>query len=264
MNIFKPFGVLYQNRNMIKQTTINDIKARYAGSFFGLAWSVLYPVLFLGCYAIIYLYVFKIRFAVLNSQEYVVLIFCGLIPFISVNDAMASGTPCVVSNVNLMKNTLFPIEFVPVKTVFSGQTTYLAGMIMVLAALGFIGKLTLWAPFFILLWMLQLMFNIGLVWFLSSLNVVFRDLQTIINILIIILMMISPIAYPVSMVPDNLRPFLQINPLYYIISSYQDVLMFGRFPRLTIFVPFVVMSLASFILGYWFFIKMKRVFADNV
>lgn len=264
MKIFKPFEVLYKNKNMIKQTTINDIKARYAGSFLGLAWSILYPVLFLGCYAIIYLYVFKIRFAVLNSNEYVVLIFCGLIPFISLQDALASGTPCVVSNVNLMKNTLFPIEFVPVKTVLSGQTTHLSGMIMILIALAFLGRLTLWAPLFVVLWVLQIMFNIGIVWFLSSLNVVFRDLQTMINILIIILMMISPIAYPVTMVPENLRPFLQLNPLYYIISSYQDVLMFGRFPRLSMIIPFMIMSFASFILGYWFFIKMKRVFVDNV
>ena len=78
------------------------------------------------------------------------------------------------------------------------------------------------------------------------------------------LMMISPIAYTAEMVPDGLRPFLALNPLYYIIISYQDVLMFGQFPRQDLFWSLAGLSLTSFWLGYWFFIRMKSVFVDNV
>lgn len=262
--LVKPFKVLFYYRNIIKQTSYNDIKARYAGSLLGLAWAALYPMLFLGCYAIIYIYIFNVRFQMFNTNEYVILIFVGLIPFIAFQDAVSFGVGCVVENASLMKNTLFPIELIPVKTIFSTQTTQISGFILLLIALGFLGKLTIWTPFFIVMWILQTMFNIGLAWILSSLNVIFRDLKNIVAIIIILLMMISPIAYPVEMVPTNLQPLLKANPLYYIISSYQDVLMFGRFPKLETFIPFLIISLSTFILGYWFFMKMKRVFVDNV
>lgn len=264
MWLIEPFKELYKYRIMIQQTTFNEIKARYAGSYLGIAWAVVYPILFLSCYALVYIYVFNVRFNMFNTNEYVVLIFCGLIPFIGFQEAISYGVSCVISNVSLMKNTLFPIELVPAKTIFAAQTTQLSGMIMIIIALAFLNKLSIWTLFFIILWILQIMFDLGLVWFLSGLNVIFRDLQNMIGIIILILMMISPIAYPIDMVPDNLRPFLKANPLYYMISSYQDVLMFGRLPRMNSFLPFLIMSFVTFILGYWFFIKIKKVFADNV
>lgn len=264
MFLLDPFRRLYKYRNMIKQTTFNDVKGRYAGSQLGLIWALLYPVLFLGCYALIYIYIFNVRFNLFNTNEYVVLIFCGLIPFIGFQEAVASGVGCVVGNVGLMKNTLFPIELVPVKTVLASQTTQITGLMLLLISVSILGKITIITPFFIILWILQTMFNIGLVWIISSLNVIFRDLQNIIAILIMFLMMVSPIAYPVEMVPENLRPLLDLNPLYYIISCYQDVLMFGRFPETRMLAIFVMMSFFTFILGYNFFMKMKRVFVDNV
>lgn len=264
MWLFKPFELLIKYRNMLLQTTSNEIKARYAGSFLGLTWAVLYPLLFLGCYAAVFVFVYNVRFDIFNTNDYIALIFCGLIPFLGFAEALQSGISSVTSNVNLMKNTLFPIELVPVKTLFAGQTTQAAGLGLLLIALAFLGKLSLWTPFFIVLWILQIMFSLGVVWILSSVNVVVRDLQNMISVIVLLLMMISPIAYPVEMVPENLRPFLAANPLYYIISTYQDVLMFGRFPRLEVFLPFVILSFVTFILGYWFFTKMKRVFADNV
>jgi lipopolysaccharide transport system permease protein len=262
--VFEPFIKLYKNRNMIFQTAKNDIKARYAGSLLGIIWAMLYPILFLGCYAIMYIYVFNVRFNLFNTNEYVILIFCGLVPFLGFQEAIASGTSCVVANVNLMKNTLFPIELIPVKSVVASQTTQVSGMIMILIAVSALGKFSVFTLLFIVLWILQMMFSLGLVWILSSLNVIFRDIQNMISIVLLLIMMISPIAYPVDMVPQNLKIFLKINPLYYIISSYQDVLMFGRMPKLTTILPFIIMSFGTFIIGYHFFIKMKKVFADNV
>ena len=260
----QPFILLWHNRRMIKQTTINDIRARYAGSYIGLAWAVLYPVLFLACYATIYIFVFQMRFQTMGNAEYVLLIFSGLIPFIGVQEALAYGTGCVVANANLMKNTLFPIELVPVKTLLATQPTQISGFCLILLSLAIMGKLTPYALLLPVAWILQLMFDLGVIWVFSSLNVVFRDLQNIVGILIIFLMMISPIAYPVEMVPENLRIFLGANPLYYMISTYQDILILGRPPRIAFMGPFIVMAFAVLLFGYYFFSKMKKVFLDNV
>lgn len=264
-NIFlDPIKMIYRNRTMILQTSFNDIRSRYAGSLLGLAWTVIYPLLFLGCYASVYIFIFQVTYEGLNMYEYVVLIFCGLVPFIGFQDALASGTSCIVANASLMKNTMFPIELVPIKTILGVQTTQIAGTIMMVIALIAVGRASIYTPLVLVMWCLQLMFDIGLVWIVSSINVIARDLQNIIGIVILLLMMMSPIAFSVDRIPDMLKPFLKINPMYYIISAYQDVLIFQRAPRMATFIPFLVMTIIIFFGGYQFFIKMKKVFIDNV
>lgn len=262
--MLKPFQALWKNRYIIRQTTANDIKSRYAGSLLGIVWAVLYPLLFLGAYAFVYVFIFNARFEFMQPQEYVILIFCGLVPFIAFQDAMSAGTSCVVTNAGLMKNTMFPIEFVPVKTVLAALPMQFSGLGLAIIALVVMGRFTPFIFLVILIVFMQILFNIGMVWILSSIDVFFRDLQNVIGIIIMLLMMTSPIAYPTEFVPENLRFIVKLNPMYYIISCYQDVLMMGRFPRAEVFFPFIIMMAILFIGGYHFFIRLKRVFADNV
>lgn len=262
--ISPPFYTLWRHRSMLYQTTINEVKTRHAGSVLGLLWLFIYPLLFLGTYAVVYLYIFKIRFPTLSSNEYVALIFCGLIPFLGFSEGLSYGVASVVASSNLIKNTLFPIELVPVKAVFVGQATQVVGMGLLLIVLAIIGKLSIWSPLFLVVWICQLLFSMGLIWILSSLNVYIRDIQNIVAVLTLILMMLSPIAYTEAMVPAGMKPFLAINPLYYIIISYQSVLMLHEFPPARIVIPLISMSIFFFIGGFWFFSQMKKVFSDHV
>jgi len=263
-SLISAFKMIFKNRSMLFLTTYNEIKAKYAGSLFGLLWIILYPLLLLGAYASVYIYVFNVRFQIFDSKEYVLLIFCGLIPFLGFTEALSNGVGSVTTNSNLMKNTLFPIELAPVKSTFVSQTTQFAGMIILLVTLGIFGRWSIYTPLLVLIWILQIMLSIGIAWILSSINVFVRDLQNIIPIFVLLLMMVSPIAYPVDMVPSNLRIFLSLNPLYYLITCYQQVLMFGRFPDVKAFLILFVLALFTFGIGYSFFKKMKRVFVDNV
>ncbi|AQS60650.1 ABC transporter [Desulforamulus ferrireducens] len=259
-----PFELLFRYRKLIWQTTINDIKAKFAGSMFGKLWLLLYPMLMLSAYAGVYIYIFKVRFDLFNSNEYVLLIFCGLIPFLGFCEALGTGIPSVTANSNLIKNTLFPIDIIPIKSVLVSQCTQVVGMIILLIALAVFDRLTIWALLIIPIWLLQLMFTIGLIWILSSLNVFFKDIQNMIAILTLFLMMVSPIAYTVEMVPKNLQPFLAGNPLFYIITAYQESLMLGKYPHGNTMVVLAILGFVFFIIGYWFFSKLKKILADNV
>ena len=192
------------------------------------------------------------------------LIFCGLIPFLGFAEALSTGVTSVTGNASLIKNTLFPIELVPVKTVFAGQCTQVAGTCMLLVAVTVVGRLTPWALLLPLIWVSQLLFTVGLIWILSSLNVYIRDLGNLVGVAILVLMIGSPIAWTPEMIPASLKPFMALNPLYYLIISYQDCLMQGMFPREGILWVFLVISLVTFFAGGWFFRRMKRMFADNV
>ena len=262
--IYPPFWTIWRHRDILLQTSLNEVKTRHAGSVLGVFWLIIYPLLFLGSYSIVYLFIFKIRFPDLSSKEYITLIFCGLIPFLGFSEGLSLGVPSVVASSNLIKNTLFPIDLVPVKAVLVGQATQVMGMGLLLVAVGVLGKLSIYTPLFLLIWIFQVISSIGLIWILSSLNVYLRDIQNIVPIFTLILMMLSPIAYTEQMIPDNLKLFLSFNPLYYFIISYQSVFMFGTLPDIKILTTLILFSFALFSLGFYFFTRMKKLFTDNL
>jgi len=260
----EPWTLLWRRRGLLLRTAYNDLRARHAGSLLGLAWVPVYPLLLLGCYAAVYVYVFNVRFQLFNSSEYVLLIFCGLIPFLGFSEALGYGVGSVTANTGLIKNTLFPIEMVPVKAVLLGQPTQLTGLVLLLVATAIMGRISVWALMVPAIWVMQMLFTMGVVWILSSLNVYVRDLQSVVSVITLMLMMISPIAYPVEAVPAGLRPFLSLNPLFYIIMAYQDALVLKRASAPGSLAILATISLVTFYVGYWFFSRLKRAFTDNV
>ncbi len=214
-------------------------------------------------YAVVYIMIFKVRLQVLSPYEYVLLIFCGLIPFLSFAEALGRGVGAVTSNANLIKNTLFPIEFISVNIVLSSMIILVVGFTALSFILLYLDKLG-WNYWFLFIVMLeQILFTIGLVWILSAVNVFFKDLGQITSIIILMLMMISPIAYTEDMIPEALRMILYFNPLYYLIMLYQKILIFDTLD-LKLFGIFTILSLLHFICGYYFFTKLKGVFSDYV
>ena len=259
-----PFQQFWKHREMLFQVVSRDLRARYAGSLLGVFWMLLYPLLFLAGSASVYMLVFKVRFAQGTSADYVLFIFCGLVPYLNFAECLGTGIPSVSGNASLVKNTLFPIELIPVKSVLAAQGALLVGMAVLVAGAAGLGRLSASLLLVPLLCVLQLGFTLGVIWILSSLNVFLRDLQNITNLLVLLLMMVSPIAYTPEMVPEKLMFFFKLNPLYYIIASFQDAIMFQRFPRGNVFWVFAAMSSTVFYLGYWFILRLKRVFADHV
>jgi lipopolysaccharide transport system permease protein len=259
-----PLQTLWKNRRLLKQTTLADIRMRYAGSVLGFFWLFLYPLLFLSCYAVIYLCVYRMQYPGLDTVDSVLMIFCGLVPFLGFAEALSSGVGSLTSNANLIRNTLFPADLLPVKSVLMTQTTQAVGTVLLLIALSVTGKLTSWVFLLPVVWLLQLMFTLGLVWVLATLNIYLRDIQQMIAISMLLLMMISPISYTEDMVPASLRPILYLNPLYYIVVCYRSILLRGCAPSGAVFGVLALIALFSFFSGFWFFQKIKRVLADNV
>ncbi len=260
----EPFKLIYIHRRLLVNISYNEIRGRVAGSVLGLFWLVLYPLLLLSAYAFVYIYVFSIRFPIFTTYEYVALIFCGLIPFIAFADSLGNGVSAVTGNVNLIKNVIFPIELVPVKVVLVSQITQSIGVILLIIAAGFFKRISLFLLMLPIIWVLQILFTIGVIWIISSLNVFLRDLQQVMNVIVLFLMLVSPIAYTPEMVPEGMRPLLKINPLFYIITGFQDSIMIGRLTEVDLLIIFFFISIFFFVLGYHFFIGLKRVFADNV
>lgn len=259
-----PVKKIYQHRRIIGTTALVELRKRYAGSILGLVWMVLYPLLFLAAYSMIYGLVFKVKYPGLTTLEYVAVIFSGLIIFLGFNESITSGIQSVTSNSGLIKNTLFPIEMIPVRTVMCAQITQFVGSMMLLVLLFALQRWTVLTPLILLIWGLEILMEIGLTWILSSVNVITKDLQNVIGLIMLLIMMASPIAYPVTMIPESVRVYMLLNPAYSFIIANQEILVYGVLPERYIIIGMLVWSLFFFSVGYVFFEKMKRAFIDNV
>ena len=258
-----PLRLFYRLRHILYATTLFEIRSRYVGTVFGLSWAIIYPFLFLGLYGAVYALILQVRLSQYTPVEYIIIVFSGLIPFIGFSEALGISVSSVVANKHLLKNTMFPIELVPVKAVIASSVSMTIGLIGLLAALWSRGEFQLTQIFIVPLLLLQLMFSIGVGWILSAINVFFRDLAQSIGILVLFLMIVSPIGYTRDMIPPQLLLLAYVNPLFYVIELYRQVLIFDVI-SLRFWAAFIVMSVGTFWIGYVIFRRLKPVFAEYV
>lgn len=253
---------IYKYRKILKTTLFKDVHERYAGSVLGAVWSFLTPLILLSAYTLVYIFIFRVKVEGLTSLEYVLFVFAGLVPYLSLSDSLANGVPSVLTNIHLVRNLVMPLEMIPVKAVLMSQIPALTGFVLITFSYLVLGKLTILFFSFILLWILHLMFCIGVCWILSPLHVYFKDIQHIIPFTVLVLMMLSPISYSISRIPENFRPYFELNPLYHIVICFQQVMVFNEVPPMRNLIVFIVMSFALFCFGYKFISKMKMVLSD--
>jgi lipopolysaccharide transport system permease protein len=246
--------------------TGQDLRLRHAGSLLGLGWIALGPLLILGVYSLIYLEVFKSRTHLFDytGPAYVIYIFCGLVPYLTVAEALGRGVGSVVTNKAVLNNTVYPIDLTPVQAALGAQAVLAVGMPLVILGAILTGHAHATLVAVPIVCVLMFLWLVGVNWILSMLNVAFRDLQNLITVILMILLVASPFAYTVSQVPPAVRLIVYLNPFAYFVIAYQHLIMLGRLPDAWQSVVLVVMSIGTFALGSWFFSKAKGVLLDYV
>lgn len=255
---------LRTHRRLLWRITRNELQARYAGSHLGSLWVLLAPMMLLIVYAITYVAILKVRLAGLDSQEYVVFIFSGLVPYLMTAEALATGVTSVIANKAVLNNTVFPIDLAPVKAVLTSQATMAVGSTVTVAGSAVVGTLHWTVLILPLIWVCHVVGLIGITWFISLLNVLFRDIQNLLTPVLMMMLIISPIAYTPSIVPASLRPLILLNPFSYFVVAYQQVITLGIVPSALHIAAIVVLAVFPFVAGSWFFAKAKRVIVDYV
>jgi homopolymeric O-antigen transport system permease protein len=246
------------------RVTWNDLGRRYAGSVLGVSWVIVAPALSIGLYAAIYRLIFRVHVPGLGGWDYVLYIFAGLVPYLMTAEALTGGVTSVIVNRSVLNNTVFPIDLAPVKAVLAAQGSMLVGLAVTIVGVVAVGRAhwtILLAP---VVWVLQVMALLGVSWILSLVNVVLRDLQNLITLLLVMLMIASPIAYTPAMVPASLHWVLLANPLAYFVVTYQRILVLGELPDPLTAALLVGVSIGLFVFGGWFFAKTKSVMVDYV
>ena len=239
---------------------------RHAGSLLGLGWVALGPLLILAVYSLIYLEVFKVRQSPLHLSgvAYVIFIFCGLVPYLAVAEALARGVGSVITNKAVLNNTVYPIDLTPVQAALAAQAILVVGMPLVVLGAILTGHTYATMAAVPVVWLLMFVWLVGVNWIFSMLNVAFRDLQNLITVILMVLLVASPFAYTTAQLPPGVRLVVYLNPFAYFVLAYQQLIMRGHLPDAWHTAVVVLMPIATFAFGSWFFAKAKGVLLDYV
>jgi lipopolysaccharide transport system permease protein len=255
-------SLLYQHRSLIVHSVGAELRYRTAGTSFGLLWLVLTPLLLLAAYSIVYLVIFRVRPTGMTEVQYVAYLFCGLVPFLALSEAMLAGLGSLSTSQALLSSTVFPAEILPLRAVIASQSGFATGMLLLLITAVWVGNPTAFWLLLVPLVILQVLFAVGMGWMLSVTNLVLRDLQHIMSFVITLLMVLSPIAYTPDMLPAALRPLIWMNPFAYFVLAYQQILMLGTAPSAWQMAALAVLGLGTYHVGYAYFSRMRMVVAD--
>jgi lipopolysaccharide transport system permease protein len=258
-----PFRLIIDRLWLLLRIARSDLRLRHAGAVIGTGWLVLYPILLIGSYSLVYLLILRVRPVGMSAETYVVYLMSGLAPFLASAEAITLSAGSVSANRTLLSNSVFPVELAPVKAVLLAQPA----QFVALAACGVAALLVegfSWAWLMLpVVWFLHLLMLIGLGWFLALATLVLRDIQALLPILIMLLYVVSPIAYTPEMVPARLQPILWANPLAPFVVSYQRILALGALPTAGQLAAMVGLSAIAFFGGSWIFQRAKSVAMDH-
>jgi lipopolysaccharide transport system permease protein len=255
----------WRNRSLIFSLAKRDVLGRYRGSVLGVLWSFLNPLLMLLIYTFVFSIVFKARW---NSgsesrTEFALILFVGLMVFNLFSECINRSPTIILSNVNLVKKVIFPLEILPGIPLISASFHFIVSFsVWFLAYLLIFGLPQLTILIFPLILFPLLFFTLGLSYIFSSLGVYIRDLPQILSVVTTILMFLTPIFYPLSSIPGAYRFYIDINPLTLLIEMSRKALFFGEVPELSEILFFMVIGCVIAFVGFAFFQKTRRGFAD--
>lgn len=257
-NLLLPF-ISY--KYLLYQLTSREIKARYKQSIIGYAWIIFNPLVQLLVYSFVFSVIFRFP---TNGIPYSIFLFVGLLPWIYLQTSLASSSMVLVDNSNLLKKVFFPREILPYSTI-SAKSIDLALSLLLLAGFMIFYKIPIYPTtvFIIPLFFIQIILMSGLALLLSSANLFYRDIQYVTNLMLMMWMYLTPVVYPLSLIPQGLVWIYKLNPMVGIIEGYRSAIFNKPFDTGTILLSFFS-SVLIFLFGFWFFKKSEKVFADIV
>lgn len=257
MKIFKE---LYNYREFLKTNVKKDVRGKYKGSFLGVLWSFINPLLSVIVYAIVFHYIMRF-----NIDHYLIYLIAGIIPWTFFTSAINTGMNSILFNADIIKKVYFPRLILPISSVTSCLVNFLISCIIILLFVVFSGiGISIYLVFLPIVVIIQYVLCLGIAFILSAIEIYVKDVEHIINFIISMLFYVTPILYTPDYVPSNMKFILKLNPMAYIIDAYHSVFYYKSMPNLFELGIVFVFSLLVLLIGYHIFQKLQRKFAEEV
>lgn len=260
--MFKLFQNLYNYRELLKTNIKKDIRGRYKGSFLGVLWSFINPLLQVVVYWIVFPYLMGGA-----MENYLIYLITGLIPWNFFLTSITGGTTVIKGNAGIVNKVYFPREILPISIVASGLVNFfISCLIIMVFLLGSGVGISYHIILVPIIALIEALLALGIVFILSAVNVYIQDLEHIVQFCLSMLMYGTPILYQLSQFsPESkLYKFVSLNPMTTVITCYRDVFMYHRWVDWKALGLVFLLSIVIIIIGYQIFRKLEKGFAEEL
>lgn len=252
---------LWQYREMIFNLVKRDLKSRYKGSVLGFFWMFLNPLLQVVVYSIVFSVIMR-----MGIEKFYLFFFVALVPWLFFSTCLSAGTSIIFSQQDMVKKIYFPREVLPIAFTLSQFVNMLLSFLVVFVVVFFSGvKINFIAWLYLpIIMLIEFVLALGITFLVSSLTVYFRDLEHVLSIISMAWMYLTPIIYPIDIVPENLMKIFYLNPMTSVIIAYRDILYYGQIPELKTLLNAMILGIVVLIIGKIMFSRLQRGFAEEL
>ena len=265
LNPASPFLPLFNKTRLIYDLVRRDVLGRYRGAFGGSLWAFITPLLMLAIYSFVFGYIFQSRWtaSATGDVNFSIVLFVGLIFSNFLSECMNRAPTLVVGNPNYVKKVVFPLEILPWVAIGAALFHAAISVVVLLVAMVVVGvHIPLTALLLPLVFVAFLPLVAGITWFLAALGVFLRDLQQFVVVVSTALVFLAPIFYPRSMLAEEYRWVMALNPLTFVVEAARDLMLWGRLPDWRMALAYVLVSVVIAWGGWCLFQTTRKGFAD--
>lgn len=257
MSVFKE---LYNYRELLKTNIKKEIRGKYKGSWLGVLWTFLNPLLMLAVYAFVFPYILRVQ-----VENYTIFMIVALIPWNFFTTAVMSGTSCININGGILKKVYFPREIIPLSVTVSQMINYLITCLIMFVFIAVSGVgFSVHFLLFPVLVLIQFSLTLGINLILSSITVFINDIAHFVQVAMTLGFYATPVVYLSSMLPERFQWVMHINPMAVMVESYRAILYYHKMPDLKWLGLWGLLSIGILIIGYLIFKKLEKTFVEEL
>lgn len=245
---------------LLYELVARDVKIKYRKSVLGVLWTLLNPLLMMVILSIVFSNLMKF-----DIENYSLYILTGQILFTFYNESTSGAMTSILGNAALIKKVYIPKYLFVVSRIASSSINILSSFCALILVMVFTRSELHFSMFLVVIPLLYLIvFSMGIGLILAALAVRFRDIIHLYAVFLTALMYLTPIIYPISMLPGWVKMIVNLNPLTGILNIFRDVMIYNRVPGLIEFLIPLLVVCVTLVLGFWIFYKQQDDFILNL
>jgi len=265
LSLLKETKAIIKRRELLTQMTLREIKSRYKQSVMGYFWVILNPFFQILIMSFVFSTIMRVPTAANANIPYIVFLYVGLLPWSLFANSLTSASGSIVSNAGLITKVYFPRTILPISTIFAKIIDFMFALTILIAFMIIyqvpINLNIIWV---IPIFFIQQIFTLGLSLFLAAINLIYRDIQYLLSLIISLWFYLTPVIYPTDIVPDKYKLIFKLNPMSVITNAYRQAILAGGVPNLNSLSIALAVSFLTLFLGFKYFKKLEKTFSDNV
>ena len=265
LSLIKEIRDVYKWRELLWQMVAREVKTRYKQSVLGYFWVILNPTAQMLVMSFAFSIIMRIPTNAASNIPYSIFLFVALLPWNLFSNSLSSACSSLVSSSSLITKVYFPRSILVISTILAKIVDFLfANIVLIVYMIAYRMPITVNILWIIPIYFIQQIFTLGLALIFAASNLIYRDIQYLLSLILLLWMYLTPVIYPADLVPAKYKVIYQLNPMAVIINAYRQTILGGGSPNyISLFIA-LILSILVLLIGLSYFKSREKVFADNI